>query len=1027
MKKVFLPILLLHLTMMVNAATYYFSSSSGNDSRSAAQAQNSSTPWKSISKLNSIMSTLQPGDQVLFKSGDTFYGGYSSINITVSGNSGNPITFGSYGSGNKPVINGFSYAMNWKQVRSNVWEAPFWQPHGKEAMVIKNNQQQGIGRYPNISDGKGGYLNIDANNGSSQITSNSLPSSPNWTGADIVVRKNHWTLDRTAISSQSGNTLNFAPVDGNPIFSNNFGFFIVNNTNTLDQDGEWYYDRSRSRLQMYFSNNNPNSYLVLASTVDTLVNISFEKYITFSNLSFVGANAYCFNLTNSDNITISNCNINFTGIEAVRALSSQYFTLQNSRISNTNNNGVNLYWYCNNALIQNDTITNTALIAGMNQNAWNGFQGISIVGDNNMIQYCEVDSSGANGIHFDGNYSTIQNCYVNAFGLTVDDCAGIYTGQGLGDTAVYLGKSVLNNIVVNGVGANAGTPDPTYIPVNGIYFDDNSNHVTAIGNTTANCPNAGFFAHHNNNVTIQNNTFYNNGAEQFLGMATFRNLASNVTFQNNICFSKTASQLACYLESDNGVNDLPNIGNLNNNYYCRPIDDNYMFYSMYEIGNTGQYNTYNQNLSTWQSFLGMDAGSKTSPATIPASTISNVSGINLFSNGSFASNANGVAKWSPKGDANVSWVSNKLDGGTLQLSANNYSSNSFYVTLPTDVAITAGTSCLLSFTMQGAVVGSSMTVYLKQQDPPNNPTTQKVIIPIPANRQDFQFGFIPTITGRVSIELDIAQPTGVVWLDNVMLQQATIKPTNPDDYIVFQYNPGKTVKTFTLNDTYMDAKGATYSGTVTLQPYTSLVLFKQPAQGLAQTAKASQAISLQGNLVSASSASIASSATTKLNWKVENQSSTASYYEVQRSSDAQNFTAVGKATVKTEGASVVYQYNDASPLAGKNYYRITQHNQNGNVVLSPTVVVTNISFKVNPNPAKDVIHVSFDKAITASDNLDKEVQIHNAAGVLVQTVRLSSTDNLSRTDINVASLQKGVYMLSVTSEGQTFSKTFLKQ
>src|SRR5438309_3155156 len=102
--KTLLSILLVFAIQSTHATTYYFSSVSGDDSRSSSDAKNSSTPWKSLDKLNSIFSSLQPGDAVLLKRGETFYG---SINVTRSGSSGSPIVVGAYGTGSKPVITSF--------------------------------------------------------------------------------------------------------------------------------------------------------------------------------------------------------------------------------------------------------------------------------------------------------------------------------------------------------------------------------------------------------------------------------------------------------------------------------------------------------------------------------------------------------------------------------------------------------------------------------------------------------------------------------------------------------------------------------------------------------------------------------------------------------------------------------------------------------------------------------------------------------------------------------------------------------
>src|SRR5690554_3302145 len=120
-KKIQLFTLILFLFLQYNyslAARYYFSVS-GDDSRTSAQAQNPSTPWKSISKLNAIFASLKPGDEVLFKRGETFYG---SIHINASGSQGRPITIGAYGSGDKPIITSLVSLNNWTSVGNGIYE-----------------------------------------------------------------------------------------------------------------------------------------------------------------------------------------------------------------------------------------------------------------------------------------------------------------------------------------------------------------------------------------------------------------------------------------------------------------------------------------------------------------------------------------------------------------------------------------------------------------------------------------------------------------------------------------------------------------------------------------------------------------------------------------------------------------------------------------------------------------------------------------------------------------------------------------
>jgi hypothetical protein len=139
---------LLLLTFVVfaftaNATTYYISND-GNDSNSGTDA---SSPWQTINRLNSA--SLSPGDNVLFRRGDTFYG---SIVASNSGRSGSPVTYGAYGSGNKPIITGFTTVTSWTNKGGNIWEST--NPVSTLSslnMVVINGVNTPMGRYPNAS------------------------------------------------------------------------------------------------------------------------------------------------------------------------------------------------------------------------------------------------------------------------------------------------------------------------------------------------------------------------------------------------------------------------------------------------------------------------------------------------------------------------------------------------------------------------------------------------------------------------------------------------------------------------------------------------------------------------------------------------------------------------------------------------------------------------------------------------------------------------------------------------------------
>lgn len=93
--------LLFFASLPASATTYYVDNCVvvGNDSNNGTAT---GTPWLTITKVNA--STFAAGDSILFERTCIWYG--VALTVPNSGTSGNPITFGAYGSGANPIIKG---------------------------------------------------------------------------------------------------------------------------------------------------------------------------------------------------------------------------------------------------------------------------------------------------------------------------------------------------------------------------------------------------------------------------------------------------------------------------------------------------------------------------------------------------------------------------------------------------------------------------------------------------------------------------------------------------------------------------------------------------------------------------------------------------------------------------------------------------------------------------------------------------------------------------------------------------------
>ncbi len=816
--RMFLPVVFSCSALMASAANYYFSSTTGDDLRTPAQAQHVNTPWKTLNKLNTFFSNLNGGDTIFLKKGDTFYG---SMTISKSGLPGQPIVISSYGNGNMPVISGLVPVSGWNKNKDGIYESNLEIEDLPLNMVTLNNIEYAMGRYPNYQAGGKGWKTIASHIANNSIADNSLAPNPDWTGGEAVIRKNHYVIDRNKITAHAGNILSYtsgthyAPANG-------FGYFIQNHLATLDQFGEWYYDSSSKKLLVYFGSSVSNTFNVKASNINTLITSRKHDYISFNNLLLEGSNQKGFYLYYSNHISIKNCSIIFSGGDAIDGFNTESLSVENCSINYSNNNALNLSGACNNTSILNNSIKNTGLFEGMAGNSSLTFSGINITGDHNIIKYNHIDSTGYTAIRFDGSYCEVLNNYIDNFCFIKDDGGGILTNNNNAPVARQ-DQKITGNIILHGIGAPGGTNSSVSM-ANGIYLDDNSANIEVAGNTVAYTTNAGLLLHNSHDILVKNNTFYGNATQMILqkDAASVALVRDNIVV-NNIFVSKDATQFTASFFTNSNATDIDSFGRIDSNYYSRPIDDSVTISTSYVDKPVGKINKF-YSLEEWKSGYNKDLSSKRPSFQLSAFKINDLGKVNKVPNGNFDKNQPGINGFRCK----TAWKnSGVLDGGYLQVtSLPNFPDS--YITIPVG-NIQAGKNYILRFTLAGA--GSNektIGIYLRANGAPYTNLAQKVYRNIIGARHNYEIGFSAVKDDPNALLIfALNEPNVTYSIDNIQLYEANATITRPEDHLLFVYNPGNSPKKLSLKGSYKDIKNEAYLNSIVLAPYSSAILMKQ--------------------------------------------------------------------------------------------------------------------------------------------------------------------------------------------------------
>lgn len=546
---------------------FYISSSGGSDSNSGTDYKH---PLKTIAKLSTL--PLLPGDQVLFICGDTWRG--ESLPITQSGAPGNPITYSSFppGCANQPVLDGTQVVSGWSLYAPHIYvsdlgtganQARFTATDGTLlgiSQLFRDGKRLTMGHWPNLDAGDGGYSAVNSQPGARMIADTHLPPN-NWTGATIHLKVMRWSMvNRDVIASSSGNlTLNsdLACWGGSCA---GWGYFINNSLNTLDQDGEWYYDKITRKVYLYSSLADPSSALIEGSVVfhtndRNWGGVTIEKDladpvhdVVVNNLAirgwFENGISSPTNLHPDENsaITLSQNSIRDVDGSGINLWSwvwgagdgedgwrgGHKILIQNNLIDGANSFGI--HTPSRDTIIKYNTIRNIGLIANFNEAGMGcgktGNEGTCTEDGAGLRIYVDrpdrsgygftvrnnrFEQIGYNGIQtFDGS-SVFSGNYFDHTCISKGDGGAINTfgGGTLASSAVH-DISILGNIIVNTIGNTDGTQAAYRLLFGfGIYLNNGSANITTSGNTVAFSSAAGIL-YQNATGSVVNNILYQN-------------------------------------------------------------------------------------------------------------------------------------------------------------------------------------------------------------------------------------------------------------------------------------------------------------------------------------------------------------------------------------------------------------------------------------------------------------------------------------------------------------------------------------
>lgn len=263
-------------------------------------------------------------------------------------------------------------------------------------------------------------------------------------------------------------------------------FYLQNIKSALNSHGEWFYDKTRSRI-LYIPPLNEEPKEIIVSSALNLISMRGASHIKFNNLIFRYSTGHAIRIDQSDAISLNNLEINNIGGVAIRAPNSSNVIISNNHIYDTGQGGILVSGGDRPTLQESGNLIENNYIHNYDTILFNNSPAIDIGGVGALVSKNLIKNSFGNAIVLTGNDHLIEKNEISQICQQSADCGAIHSGKDW----TYRGNIIQYNYLhdFSGYELDKATLNIAKNTINyihsgarGIYLDDGVSGFTVFGN-----------------------------------------------------------------------------------------------------------------------------------------------------------------------------------------------------------------------------------------------------------------------------------------------------------------------------------------------------------------------------------------------------------------------------------------------------------------------------------------------------------------------------------------------------------------